>query len=311
MGRWNRKHAEGTRKQRVAGTRNVAGAAALIGVTLSPVAARADEPLAEPPCPPGAFCTPPEPEPSNPTPPDVGGAVTVVLPPATEHARTVIVRQRPGAAPEIVSYEATGDAIGSKKGSRSQHTDDEHESANGDTTWGLQLRGTGVMLPELRAGVSDAAMGGAGMSLRYRPVSPLAIDVGLDVLLGVDSNGFQRREVPLSMSMLLYLLPDTVVQPYAFFGMSLTQAQVEASHFEPTLSRGLSDTYGYVGGHAGLGIDLRVASELSLSFDGLGFVRERVDSQAEAHPEFFDPKTGQASNTTVAGQLRGGVTFWW
>jgi hypothetical protein len=154
-------------------------------------------------------------------------------------------------------------------------------------------------------------MGGGGVSLRYRPVDPVAFDVGLDVLMGIDSNGFQRREVPLTMSMLLYLLPDTVVQPYAFFGVSFTQAEVESSRMEPNLAKGYADRYGYIGGHAGLGVDFRVASALSLGVDALGFVRERVDEGAERFPEFFDRARSEASNTTVAGQLRGGVTFWW
>jgi len=185
------------------------------------------------------------------------------------------------------------------------------ERVNGNTTWGLQLRGSGMVLPERRLGAETPSMGGGGVSLRYRPVDPVAFDVGIDVLMGIDSNGFQRREVPLSMSMLLYLLPDTVVQPYAFFGLAFDQAEVESTKLEPSLAKGYADRYGYIGGHAGLGIDLCVASALSLGVDVLGFVRERVDEGAERNPEFYDRARGEASNATVAGQVRGGVTFWW
>lgn len=280
---------------------------AVLGVLVPCRVASAEQGEAEGDCPPGAVCTTevvPEPEPPVPE-----GSVTVVLPPPErDRTRTVLIRQRPGVAPDIVSYDGAPET---RRDASAHDRANDEEDVNGDTTWGLQIRADGMMLPQLRPGAETPAMGGAGVSLRYRPASPVAIDVGMDVLMGVDSNGYQRREVPLAMSLLLYLVPDTVVQPYAFFGMSVAHASVDASRPEAHLSRGLSDSYDYIGGHAGLGLDIRLATALSLSVDGLGFVRERVDALAERYPEFIDPRSGQPSNTTVAGQLRGGVTFWW
>jgi hypothetical protein len=182
---------------------------------------------------------------------------------------------------------------------------------NGDTTWGMQIRGTGQLLPERRVGAEAPAMGGGGISLRYRSVAPLAFEVGLDALLGIDSNGYQRRELPVTFGMLLYLLPDTLVQPYTFFGVALTQADVQTSVPQAHLANRQSASYSYVGGHVGLGVDVRIAPELSLGFDAAAFIRERIDDDATRFPEFIDIRNGPSPNTTLAGQLRGGVTFWW
>lgn len=314
------------------GWRLTATALGLVGQT-----ARAAPGDGEPSCPPGAFCEPmaidgvsaetstPATEPPDAAkagrspddtqgPPERNPEVMLVLPPAGAHPRTIVVKQAPGRAPEVTSYEGEAPWTSrppKRRATTTRKTTADDERVNGDTTWGLQLRGNGMLLPERRAGAEAPSMGGGGLSLRYRPVDPVAFDLGLDVLMGIDSNGYQRRETPLSMSMLLYLLSDSVVQPYAFFGVAMTHAEVESSRLEPNLARGHSDRYGYIGGHAGLGLDLRLASGVSLGLDVLGFVRERVDEGAGRYPEFYDRGKNEASNTTVAGQLRGGLTFWW
>ncbi len=234
------------------------------------------------------------------------GSVTVVLPPtSSERPRVLVVKRRPGGGPpEVVAYDANA-TVQQPDMSRVR------ESRERDRHWGLQLRGTGLVVPRYRTDVDSPAMGGGGVSLRYRPIAPLAIDAGMDVLMGYDSNGYQRTEVPLALSMMLYMLPHSVVQPYAFVGLNTAFARVDSQTYQWNLARGTSDRYTYVGGHAGLGLELRLAPVVSLSLDGLAFVRDRVDDTARRYPEFYDRKTGETSNTSVGGQVRGGLTFWW
>jgi hypothetical protein len=40
----------------------------------------------------------------------------------------------------------------------------------------------------------------------------------------------------------------------------------------------------------------------------MALIRTRVDSDV---PEYYDPETGQGTNTSGAGLFRTGVTFWW
>ena len=48
------------------------------------------------------------------------------------------------------------------------------------------------------------------------------------------------------------------------------------------------------------------------NFDGMAFVRTRTDSDDHGEfPEFYNPRTQEASNSSAAGMLRAGVTFWW
>ncbi len=241
------------------------------------------------------------------------GSVTVVLPPtSSDQPRVVVVRQRPGGGPpEVIAYEGTVRRVDPTAVKPPEDYGQPRRPEERQRRWGLQMRGSGMILPRFRAEVDGPAMGGGGISLRYRPIAPIAIDAGLDVLMGYDSNGYQRREVPFSLSMLLYLLPHSVVQPYAFAGVNLAYARVDAQRYQWNLARGTSDKYTYVGGHAGVGLELRLAPVVSLSVDGLAFVRERVDDGSKKYPEFYDRNTGETSNTSVGGQVRGGITFWW
>jgi hypothetical protein len=79
----------------------------------------------------------------------------------------------------------------------------------------------------------------------------------------------------------------------------------------PQLAQRTSDEYSYLGGHAGLGLEFRITRLVGLNLDGLVFLRERIDEGAERYPEFYNPETNEASNTTVGGMLRGGINFWW
>ena len=153
----------------------------------------------------------------------------------------------------------------------------------------------------------DAGMGGIGASYRYRPVRSLALDVGIDFFAGQDFQGFQRTERALSLNGLVFFNPRDKVQVYALFGLGFSSADVER---EGPTGEIIEDDYGYFGFQTGLGLEFAVWRSASLNLDLIGFIRGRTDAEAAENPEFVDPETGRATNTSGGGLLRGGVTFY-
>jgi hypothetical protein len=176
--------------------------------------------------------------------------------------------------------------------------------------WGLNLRLEGVMMGERNGSASDAGMGGMGLSLRYRPVPAFAIDAGLDFIAGTDFNGFDRTEVPVSLSGLIFLNPRSRVQFYFIGGADWSHASVESDRYSPLLSEegGFEEEYSYFGGHGGIGLEFRLTRRVAINIDGQGFVRSRTDDGNV--PEFMDHH-GRTTNTSGGGLMRAGITFWW
>ncbi|MBI4705143.1 MAG: hypothetical protein HY744_28890 [Deltaproteobacteria bacterium] len=286
-------------------------------------------PAEQPPCPPGAYCEPatlePPPELAEPAPEraDEGGrpdATTVVIPPpppgADPNAPRVLVIQpgRDGEPGQVIVYESGAVPPGlpvrplppppplPPQRKWLQHRE-----------WGMNLRIDGVLMPRFRGDVHDSGMVGLGLSLRYRPIPHFAIDASSDFVGGVDANGFDRQELPLSLGAMLFANPRDPVQFYAFGGVGWAFARVFAEHAQTQLADdGLADEYSYFGGQAGIGVEFRVSPLVGLNIDGLAFMRTRTDSDADGkYPEFLDERSGERSNTSVAGMVRAGVTFWW
>jgi hypothetical protein len=181
--------------------------------------------------------------------------------------------------------------------------------------WGLNLRLEGATLGGDDSGAAhDAGMGGVGMSLRFRPVPAFAFDLGVDVLSGTDWNGFQRTEMPVSLSGMLFVNPRSRVQFYLLGGMHYSHAEVESETDSPLLGGededfGRSAEYTYFGGHGGIGLEFRISRLIALNVDVLGFMRSRTDESGK--PEFVEADTGRTTNKSGGGMLRGGLTFWW
>jgi hypothetical protein len=192
--------------------------------------------------------------------------------------------------------------------------------------WGINMRVEGIALG--RASSSSSGMGGLGLSLRYRPVPAFALDLGADVVGGIDYNGMQRLETPLSLSGLVYVNPRSKVQFYLTGGADWSHARVRSDEWQPmmtyrstydgttyradttTLSDGYKADYYYLGGHGGVGLEFRLSRHVALDLDTIGFVRTRVDRKASSEPEFVS-STGQTTNTSGGGLFRFGLTIWW
>jgi hypothetical protein len=118
---------------------------------------------------------------------------------------------------------------------------------------------------------------------------------------------------------MLFVNPKSRVQFYFIGGIHYSHAEVESDTFEPLrdedMEEGWDDgdintrDYSYFGGQGGIGLEFRISRLVALNIDALAFVRNRTDDGGPA--EFTDPATGQTTDTSGGGLLRGGLTFWW
>lgn len=282
-------------------------------------------------CPPGAFCEetsvapPPDAAPSEPAADTAqqaaeGDTTTLVLPPPPPGSdpaapRTFTYQPDPGGGPgQIIIYEdgAGPPRFGELEAPPPPPPPKEKKRWRSHRRWGMNLRVDGVLLPRHGDNNESSGMAGLGLSVRYRPVPMFALDLSADFLGGIDSNGFERQELPIGVSAMVYVNPRNVVQFYLFGGLNWSFARIYSDEPQPNLADGNSDDYTYFGGHAGLGLEFRVSKLIGLNIDGMAFVRTRTDDDdAGRYPEFYNPRTNEVSNSSAAGMLRAGVTFWW
>jgi hypothetical protein len=275
-------------------------------------------------CPPGAFCEDVQVDPPEDVAAQGGdtkkGPVTVVLPPAPPGSdpnapRTFTYQPDAEGGPgQVIVYEPGAHVPGQTvREAPPGPPEAEQQELHRHRRWGLNLRVQGVILPHFQDEVADdAGMAGLGMSLRYRPRPMFALDLGADFLGGVDANGLERQEVPISLTAMLYANPQHVVQFYLMGGINWSFARVFSDTPQPNLADGTSDEYTYFGGHGGIGLEFRVSQLVGINVDGLAFVRTRTDDDGEGQfPEFYNARTNEASNSSASGLLRAGITFWW
>lgn len=141
-------------------------------------------------------------------------------------------------------------------------------------------------------------MGGFAGALRFRPKKHVGIDLGSGYFAGNDYQGFYRTEVPVTASALFFVNPQHRLQLYFLLG--------------PGLSFGRVDTFDevrrmtYVGGQAGIGLELRIAPAFALNADVRGVLRHRIDS--DPRPEFIDG--ARSTNTSGGAVLSFGGTIY-
>ena len=177
--------------------------------------------------------------------------------------------------------------------------------------WGLNLRLEGAFIGSGYSG--DAGLGGFGAGLRYKPSPWFGIEAGADFAIGRDYNDYARNETALTLSGLLFLNPHNRAQIYLLGGFGWSIANVTNDTYiganEPV---GLNSTvsYHYFGGQAGIGLEYRMTRHIAFNVDMRGFIRGRIDNNADANPEFRDPSTGQTTNTSGGLLFTGGMTFY-
>jgi hypothetical protein len=175
---------------------------------------------------------------------------------------------------------------------------------------GINLRLEGVMMGDEQKHHQDAGMGGIGFSFRHRPVPHFAFDVGVDLVGGKDWYGRERSEAALLLSGMVFWNPRSRFQFYTIGGLGWSHADVIVVPESADVDA-IHEEYGYFGGHLGFGGELRVSQRTALNLDLVGFLRTRTRAPQGAQPEFIDPETHLATNTSGGGLLRGGITFYW
>jgi hypothetical protein len=171
--------------------------------------------------------------------------------------------------------------------------------------WGLNLHLGGLMMGK---GKNDnAGMGEVGLGLRFRPVPQAALQVDLDFAGGRDYNGYRRSETALSFNGLIFVNPKSVAQFYllAGFGWSGATAVDDTPGYDRAEYH-----YGYFGAQGGFGLEFRLSRVAAINVDLRGIVRGRVDDNRRLYPEFVSAD-GRSTNTSGAGLLNAGLTFYW
>jgi hypothetical protein len=156
----------------------------------------------------------------------------------------------------------------------------------------------------------EAGMQGMGVAFRFRPLPPFAVDVGGDVLGGRDHAGNRRAEQALVGNVLVFFNPRDRLQVYALGGFSLSQAFVRVERLGGETVAPYDTTYTHHGHQAGLGLEWRLSRRAALGTDLLLFLRNRTDDGRSSDPEYVDPSTHLATNTSYGAFFRAGVTFY-
>ncbi|MCL2449876.1 MAG: porin family protein [Polyangiaceae bacterium] len=170
--------------------------------------------------------------------------------------------------------------------------------------WGLNLHVEGAAVGH---GAGNAGLGGGGLGLRYKPNPHFGIETDLDLIGGTDYQNDSRTETAFSVNGLLFLNPRSRAQIYLLAGFGWSDAHVNCD--SSACSGPLERHYTYFGGQLGAGLELRLARAFALNGDVRGFIRTRVDGEAESEPEFID-QYGRTSNTSGGALFTGGMTIY-
>jgi len=141
-------------------------------------------------------------------------------------------------------------------------------------------------------------MGGFSGALRFRPQEHVGIDLGSGYFAGSDYQGFYRTEIPLTANVLFFINPQHKLQVYFLLGPGASFGRVNTFNEVRHMT--------YVGGQAGLGLELRLAPAFALNIDVRGVLRHRVDG--DPRPEFIDGT--RSTDTSGGGVLAFGATFY-
>ena len=177
---------------------------------------------------------------------------------------------------------------------------------------GLGAFATGLFLGGSDSARERPAMGGAGALMRFRHSPHLATEATIGGMYGRDYNGDTRAEVPVTLGGVVYFNPRNRFQVYGLLGGGLSFATVQYDN-DNARARGMREAgYFYLGGYAGIGAEWQLSQNFSLFFDLRGFMRARVDSDAESNPEFSRVRGGVTQTTNGSMGMTGnlGAMFW-
>ena len=252
-------------------------------------------------CPDGWFCEDNAPPPSPAASPGEGQRpIEPGLPPEGPPSYDPPGYPPPGAADDAIYLDAPDNPPPKKRHRR------------GFREWGFNLHLEAALLGSAPERANNAEMAGLGFAFRYRPMPVLAFEAGVDLLTGTDFQGYSRNEAGLLLNTLVFFNPHDVVQLYGLGGLGFSGATVTiAPRSGESPFKRHDEHYSYFGGQVGFGVEVRVSRRIAIASDLVGFIRGRTDSLSDDSPEFIDPDTHRATNSSGGGLLRVGATFYW
>lgn len=264
-----------------------------------PVMAAAQQP-SNPNCPPGSwFCADTQQQPAAPA----GQPVQPQgQPESPSQHPSVVYQQAPPPPPPVVVYQPPPPVVVAPEAPPPYYYH-PREGWPRRNEWGFNAHIEGAMIGAGYA--NNASMGGLGFGLRYKPVPHFGIEGDIDFVGGRDYNGMQRNESAFSINGLVFLNPKSRAQVYLLGGFGWAGARV-VDDSQPYYNE---THYGYFGGQAGIGLELRLAKHFALNADLRGFIRGRIDDNAQYTQEFHSPD-GRSTNTSGGGLLTAGATFY-
>jgi hypothetical protein len=154
------------------------------------------------------------------------------------------------------------------------------------------------------AGGRHTELGGFGFAFRLRPIPHIGIDLGVAFYAGRDYNEMDRREVPFTADLLVFVNPYSPLQLYFTAGVGVSFARADGIHINT--GRFESREYAHAGGQAGVGLEWRISRRFALNGDIRVFIRQRVDD--DPRPEFEEG--GRATDTSAGVVGRLGAVFY-
>ena len=129
---------------------------------------------------------------------------------------------------------------------------------------GIGIRVSGIAFEGHKLHLSDIenpVMGGVGVHFRSRFARHWGLELAVDYLRGGDESDFVQWTVPVSLSGMFYLLPDSRINPYALAGIG--------AHFTTLEYQGGDFTHSSIeiAGILGAGLQVRISRSFALHAD--------------------------------------------
>ncbi len=173
----------------------------------------------------------------------------------------------------------------------------------------IGIRATGVGIEGSTLHLSDLenpVMGGLGIQLRTMLDEHWGLEIAADFIGGGDDR-FSQVQVPLTMSALFHVLPESPIRPYALAGVGVqfTEMSYEDGAFIRSVTEGV--------GQVGVGVDVKLSDRLAFNADvrGLGVLRD-MGSRAlitEDCANSIGSASGICSDIRTDDQFNAGVQF--
>jgi hypothetical protein len=167
---------------------------------------------------------------------------------------------------------------------------------------GLGLEGSTLHLSDLE----NPVMGGLGVQLRTMLDEHWGLELAADFIGGGDER-FSQVQVPLTMSAIFHILPESPIRPYALAGVGVqfTEMSYEDGAFIRSVTEGV--------GQIGMGVDVKLSKRLAFNADvrALGVLRD-MGSRALITQDCADSiggSSGVCSDIRTDDPFNAGIQF--